>query len=652
MTVSLLFALAVLLLAAGHYFRSLRWMQLIQTYENPPQDLLLWSLSCGYTINFFAPLRLGDLVRSLLLGRKLDNGFSLALSTTLIDYCFDIPSVCVMFFVLRLLYPENAAVAVALRWYALFTLILFVLFAVAIALNKSVKQLARSVCSIFNRHIEFSLLFFCWSCIVCVKDVYRGVNKLRLLLNTLVMWALYLASYEAIACFINKVVLMEKGAQLDLTGVLLTLFSPSSLGGSLAGNVGGTAMNRWFSLYMLATLVVLLLVAAVMTLARRRGKKSAAAPVTSMHKLLPQIHEADRLEFLDLYFSGEKRDFISKYLELNRDVSVLQNLSGGSYATTLLCMDANATFYRKYAFSKDCAKLREQVEWISAHTGALPVPTITGIREGEGYYCYDMRYDAASVSFFNYIHSSRHEDSLRVLLEALDAVRAHVHIGLRPARREEIDAYIDKKVTANLQKLREAKALRALGSFDYVTINGREYHNLPLLEQYFAPERLRSIFEGCSVGGIHGDLTVDNIVCYSDGRTPDYYIIDPNGGNILDTPLIDYGKMLQSLHGNYEFYMRTESAKVERSAITYIFTRSASYQYLYEKYKAYLFEHFSAQDVRGIYYHEIVNWLRLLPYKLEKDEARFPAFYAGFLIVVNDVIELFGGMDEDKTCDL
>ncbi|MEA5050206.1 MAG: lysylphosphatidylglycerol synthase transmembrane domain-containing protein [Oscillospiraceae bacterium] len=644
---SVLFVSAVLLLAAGHYFRSLRWGQLIRVYENPPQDLLLWSLSTGYTVNFFLPLRIGDVIRALLLGRKLENGFALALSTTLIDYCFDIPSVCLIFFVLRLVHPANAALAAALQWYAVFTLVLLAAFAVAIAFNRSVKQAVKSVCSIFNRHIEFSLLFFLWTCIESVKDVYRAVGKLRLLFNTAVMWAFYIASYKVISLFLTAT-----AAQTSLTDVIVTLFSPSSLKSSLAGTVGGQAMNRWFSLYMLATLAALLLTAGLMTLLRRRAGRSAAPQELSVHKLLPQIHEDDRLEFLDLYFSGEKRDFIQKYLELNRDVNVLQNLSGGSYATTLLCMDPTSTFYRKYAFSKDCTKLREQVEWIGAHAASLPVPQIAGIREGDGYYCYDMRYDPASVSFFNYIHSSKHEDSLRVLLEVLEAVRAGVHTDRRPADPEEIDAYIEKKVTENLRRLHESKALRQLGGYDRVVVNGREYRNLPLIERYLSPDALREVFAGCEVCSIHGDLTVDNIVCYSDGRRPDYYIIDPNGGNILDTPFIDYGKMLQSLHGNYEFYMRTEAAKVERNEITYIFTRSASYQYLYEKYKAYLFEHFSARDVRAIFYHEIVNWLRLLPYKLEKDEARFPAFYAGFLLVVNDVIDLFGGGDENKTCGL
>lgn len=51
------------------------------------------------------------------------------------------------------------------------------------------------------------------------------------------------------------------------------------------------------------------------------------------------------------------------------------------------------------------------------------------------------------------------------------------------------------------------------------------------------------------VADIHGDLTVENIICRTDVENPDkaWYIIDPNTGNLHDSPYLDYGKLLQSL---------------------------------------------------------------------------------------------------------
>lgn len=53
------------------------------------------------------------------------------------------------------------------------------------------------------------------------------------------------------------------------------------------------------------------------------------------------------------------------------------------------------------------------------------------------------------------------------------------------------------------------------------------------------------------------------------------------------------------------------------------------------------------KQVRSIFFHEIVHWLRLLPYKIEKNGKRAILFYAGMVIVLNDVINWF----EDTSVD-
>ena len=52
-------------------------------------------------------------------------------------------------------------------------------------------------------------------------------------------------------------------------------------------------------------------------------------------------------------------------------------------------------------------------------------------------------------------------------------------------------------------------------------------------------------------------------------------------------------------------------------------------------------EHFAKERVKSIYYHEIIHWLRLMPYKIEKNGKRVLLFYAGMLMVMNDVINNF-----------
>ena len=144
-------------------------------------------------------------------------------------------------------------------------------------------------------------------------------------------------------------------------------------------------------------------------------------------------------------------------------------------------------------------------------------------------------------------------------------------------------------------------------------------------------------------------MTIENIVCTrGKDREDDFYIIDPNTGNVHDSANLDYGKLLQSIHGGYEFMMKTYDVSLEENKINFLFTKSHTYVYFYKKLNEYMNSKFSNEQVRSIYFHEIIHWLRLMPYKIRKDSDRVLIFYSGLLMVLNDVIEMYGDNDEKK----
>ena len=108
-----------------------------------------------------------------------------------------------------------------------------------------------------------------------------------------------------------------------------------------------------------------------------------------------------------------------------------------------------------------------------------------------------------------------------------------------------------------------------------------------------------------------------------------------------DSKFLDYAKLLQSLHGGYEFMMKTSAVSVSKNSVDFICTRSSAYDELFGALRRYLDEHFTPAEVRSIFHHELVHWLRLLPYKLRKDPGLAPMFYAGFIMVANDVYRWF-----------
>ena len=153
----------------------------------------------------------------------------------------------------------------------------------------------------------------------------------------------------------------------------------------------------------------------------------------------------------------------------------------------------------------------------------------------------------------------------------------------------------------------------------------------------FAPEHLSAIFSGDTYCDIHGDMTIENIICT--GNDGGFYLIDPNPGNIHESSFLDYAKLLQSLHGGYEFMMKTGSVSVSENKVDFVYTRSAAYDQLCSFLITYFEDHFSPQEVKSIFYHELVHWLRLMPYKLNKDRKRAAMFYAGLVMVANDVAD-------------
>ena len=365
---------------------------------------------------------------------------------------------------------------------------------------------------------------------------------------------------------------------------------------------------------------------------------------------LPQINSRERLAFLKTYFSNENRENIKAYLEINKDVSIIEDISAGSNASTLIIMKKDGTlFFRKYAFNDDGIKLKNQVEWIEKHFDDIPLPIIVEKEEGYNYVTYDMKNLGNSIGMFKYIHTMPLKESWNILKKALEDIQRLHKRNLRESNEKDIEQYIKSKVIDNLKIiLTESKYIKNLEKYKSIFVNGVE---LPTLRNYVKIlniEYLKAIFKNDKYSDIHGDLTIENIIGILDNNIEnlvgkqygEYYFIDPNTGNIHDSPFLDYAKLLQSLHGNYEFLMNVSEIKIEKNYINFMVTESDAYVQLYQKYYSYLKENFSNRDIMSIFYHEIIHWLRLLPYKIKKNDKLAVVFYTKLLKIIADVQEI------------
>lgn len=632
--------IAIFLVCFAHFIRTLRWELFVKTYEKPNTKNLLQSLSIGYFINSFIPFKAGDLVRAWISGRKMKNGRGFALATVIVDRYLDILVVGILFAIFSIFKLGNAD---SVQFYMFLAVGVLAVTLLVYILRGYVKKILKNIASVFNAKIEIRMLRFFWSLIWSFKDIFKKISKVRLLLETLGMWVLYLASYYCFAAFLS-----HQGSNVKWLDVFYMLFAKNSIHVGSLGAVTVTTgiLNSqmiWTGIYLFAPIVILFIISLFLKAKNEEVDNSEEKYLN----LIPQLDENERLSFLETYFSNERREYIESYLKINQNILIIRDYSAGSNATTMLCMNNGKNFFRKYAFGADGDKLYQQIEWLQRYKDMIPLPEIMQYQKQDNFCYYDMPYDSQAVGLFDYAHSMPKENAWKFINKATECLENSLYkVNQRPADKATIDEYIKSKVNKNLDKIMNAKYLKRLMEYDDIIINGRSFHNLPYYLQYLSEEHLYDIFKNDTYSEIHGDLTIENIICTRNKEgEDDFYIIDPNTGNVHDSSNLDYGKLLQSIHGGYEFLMATKNVSIEKNHINFVFTKSEAYTYLYSMLDEYMRAHFTKERVKSIYYHEIIHWLRLMPYKIEKNGKRVLLFYAGMLMVMNDVINNF---EEEK----
>ena len=634
---------AIIILSLAHLIKILRWRLFIEIYEEPRNRNLIRALSFGYLINLFFPFRVvGDFFRAIYSGRKMKNRYSLSFSTVIVDRILDIITVGILFYIFYVFSIYNKQIEKSFRFYMLFSVLIISVIILFYFFKRYIKIISLKIASLFNTDIELNILKFMWALIWNFKDIFLKINKLKILIITTLMWLSYTFSYYLFSLF-----LLKEGYNFKLVDIFFLLFSKDIFGTDFL--LIEKKVSIFFYIYMIVPIIIMLLISKFFKI--KTYSKKIHREAEEYLNLFPNQDNKEKLEFLRKYFLDKDKSYIDNYLHINQKVTIIRDFSAGSNATTMLCMKKDEIFYRKYTF-EDVDKLYEQLKWIIENKKRkLPLPEIIRKEKTSNYCYYDMLYRPSSIPLFEYIHSMPFEDSWEIIENILIKLEEVLYKNnIRKANVENINKYIDLKVKDNINKIYDSKILKKLLKYDEVVINGRTYKNLSYYLEYFSKEYLYNIFKNDIYSDIHGDLTIENIICNLNvtDKKEKYYIIDPNSGNINDSANLDYAKILQSIHGGYEFMMRTYDVSLEENRINFLFTKSQAYFYLYKKLNEYMNLKFEKEKIKSIYFHEIIHWLRLMPYKLKKDGKRALIFYSGLLMVLDDVITMYGEKNGKK----
>lgn len=629
-----LLLLASSLLFIAHVLRSARWALLFPAGYLSQRFNLLLGLAAGYSINSVIPFRIGELVRALIVTWREGIRFPFVVATVVVERVTDLVVVASILSVTESIkHPGGSSfgdvMPVAIASAGAFTAAAFLIIR-SLAVRKIIWQVA----SIFNDKIAIEIADFFWSFAEILTS--GSVLQWRYIGSTVVMWAFYLAAYYVFASAIHA-------SAVDVMFALL--------GGPLDSMIqrmpAGAPPNSWLLLifFVGSPILAILLydrirrgaLARAFEIVRQHGKSGRGVP-SSIHTSfkLSDTYEA----YLGKLFSGGDHLITRIQLPAIRDCVIHKFYVGGSDAVTALVEVGGQLIIRKFAADGAAEKLKVQADWLRAqqHCG-LPLVAVSGDRTMPGMFSYDMPLITPSNDFYDVIHTSATTQSSALLLHIVEDVE-NFHRATLNADTDAsvIDAYLDTKIAQNA-KAAEKFARRIIGS-DNFEINGTAY-DFAQWQLLYDRDWLHSQVRDRRSSLVHGDLTIENIIVAPNERAG-FYIIDPNPDNIFNSPLIDWAKLMQSLHLGYETLNRGLSCKLSDGRILLSSARSDVYGDLYALLEKELTTRFGEDCLREIYFHEIANYLRLIPYKIRKDPMRGLGFFACANILLAQYVKRYG----------
>lgn len=631
-----LLALAIFVLLLSHLLRAIRLSPLYpRKFEVRRFDLLM-GLAVSYAVGTVVPFRLGEIARVLYVGKRRGVRYSYVAATVAAERLADAICVSLISFVLISLKLVSAGqlgrVAVTLLCIGVGG----IATAFAIRDLAPARRLVWLFASIFRNRICYAILDFFWS----FSELITGgaIGRRRFLILTPVVWWAYIESFR----------LFGHSTGLFLTDVVHALLQNPWRTIVAQRN---SALHQQEIPLLVFTLTPVLLIFAYGFLSERAsivrvfhslfagryfGTMTAIAAVSDRFKNLAEYES-----FLLARFTS-RADILTDFsLQAIIDGKVLRLFPGGSDAITALVELDDRLVIRKFALGDAGTKLRTQAEWLRAHQSDLPLVDVVGEQSGAGFYSYDMPYFPAASDFYDVIHTASPTESQGILGEVIDQIAAlHDRTSSGLATPETVNKYLAQKASKNAQEvLGQCKEWLRDGSSRY-QLNGRQY-DLTDWQYLLDPAWLGKQIRDYRTSAIHGDLTIENIIVNT-SKMRGMYIIDPNPENIFDTPLIDWAKLMQSLHLGYESLNKVPTCKWKDGKFEMILTRSYAYSELFQFTRRTLANRFGQGILREVTFHELINYLRLTPYKLRHAPQKGLTFFACTSILLREYLEEYG----------
>ena len=249
-----------------------------------------------------------------------------------------------------------------------------------------------------------------------------------------------------------------------------------------------------------------------------------------------------------------------------------------------------------------------------------------------------MPFLPGAIGLFEYLHSVPEEAACEFIDRILVKMSQHYAVHKdKDSSKDLLRRYLKSKVIDNIEAV--FSFIKHYLDGQSFKINGESYS---LSEWDFLKEpSLEGQFSDLCQTNIHGDLTVENIVVCGP-KAKEWYLIDPNPNAVFKVDAMDWAKMFQSLNLGYEFIGRGVSLSLNNNELSFFIPKTSRYEILFDHLKNSLKDKFGDSALKEIYLHEIIHYLRLLPYKMKQDPESGLLFFACTCILIRNYKEAYG----------
>jgi hypothetical protein len=604
----------------GQIIRSVRWQILLpENARHKKHELLLYT-SIGSLFNTVFPFRVGDLIRAILLSKGIKSvRFSTSLTSILIERMTDSIAILIAILLINYFYPAASLTFAA--WMLLIPGVVFAAWALTSYSNRF-KKVIYWASSFWNASIQISILDFFWTLTLQIK--HKRFLSRHYISSTILMWGSYFSSYACFSLSFSSLLPIE----------IFKLFHSDNLNGALT-----TALENGYTPEVVIGLTLFLLLPILLAVIYSTLFKKNANILQSLNyfKNFPQNLSLSTFglpssfsgrgaysNFLHSHFSGNV-DLLSKIgVQGFEDCKISRVFHGGSGAITAIIEKPRGLSIRKVSNLSDAQKLIDQYNWLqSASNRGLPVTSVFNFINERNFCFYEMPYLLGTVDMHEWIHAvpiGQSKHALRNLIQVMSEYHSSNSIG--ESEDSWLNDYLNSKVIDNISLVKDAVS-QLIDPFDF-KINGEVFS---ISEWYFLEnvDLLKSIIKDTTQTDIHGDLTIDNLIIHGDQN---WMLIDPNPSTIYKSALMDWGKLLQSLHTGYEFLDRDTKTNFNQNSIKYTSYRSDRYHELFIFLLTELNIRYGDDGIQEAFLHEIIHYLRLLPYKFKVNDEKGLLFFA------------------------